>query len=138
MDQNQFVIKLDGKLIPVTEEVYLAYYRSERHARYLEEKDARHGVVSYNSLDTDDVLGADLLVDSAAESVEDSVIHSVLLERLRKSLDLLTESECELVDAIFFQGMTEREYADVIGIAQKNVNKRKQKILEKLKKFFTD
>jgi hypothetical protein len=39
MDKKQFVIKQDGKLIPVSEEVYRTYYRAARHDRYLEEKD---------------------------------------------------------------------------------------------------
>ena len=48
----------------------------------------------------------------------------------------LTDEERSLIDALFFVGMTEREYAARIGIAQKNVNARKQRVLEKLKTFF--
>jgi DNA-binding NarL/FixJ family response regulator len=58
-------------------------------------------------------------------------------ERLRASLATLTESECELVDALFFSnggdGMSERECADKLVLSKTAVHARKEKILEKLK-----
>lgn len=39
----------------------------------------------------------------------------------------------ELIQALYFECMTEREYAQQIGISQKGVNKRRQKVLDKLR-----
>ena len=39
----------------------------------------------------------------------------------------------ELIQALYFECLTEREYAKQIGISQKGVNKRRQKVLDKLR-----
>ena len=49
-EKKEYLIKVQGQLIPVTEEVYLAYYRMKRRERHLEEKDIKHGVFYYLSL----------------------------------------------------------------------------------------
>ena len=54
---------------------------------------------------------------------------------MRAALLLLTAEEKELIDALFYQEMSEREYAQQIGLSQKGVNKRRHKILSKLRKI---
>ena len=56
-------------------------------------------------------------------------------ELLRLSIAQLAPSEQELVTALFYDGMTEREYAIKSGIPQKTINDRKRRILLKLKKI---
>jgi len=55
------------------------------------------------------------------------------VDELYCCLDLLNGDERALIDALFFKGLTEQEYALKIGITQQAVNKRKQKILAMLK-----
>jgi len=55
------------------------------------------------------------------------------VEELYRCLDLLDADERALIDARFFDGITEREYGKRIGLSQKGVNKRKDKILAKLR-----
>jgi RNA polymerase sigma factor (sigma-70 family) len=137
VENKKYVIRLNGELIPVTEEVYREYYASERHARYLEEKDARHGVVSFSALDTDELRGEEAIPDILAQSVEDGVIQKIMLALMRECLDALTSGERELVDALFFSnggdGMSEREYAKSSGIPQKTISDRKRRTLAKLR-----
>jgi RNA polymerase sigma factor (sigma-70 family) len=137
MKKSEYVIKLHGKLIPVTEEVYREYYAMERHARYLQEKDARHGVVGFNALDTDEMTGEDSMSDIAAESVEDSVIRKIMREKLRECLPRLTDDEQAMITALFYQGMSETAYAKETGSSQQAVNYRKKRLMEKLKKMLT-
>jgi len=56
---------------------------------------------------------------------------------LSDALAELNDADSALIEALFFEGLTERDYAAKIGISQKNVNKKKQRILAELKKFFT-
>lgn len=58
------------------------------------------------------------------------------VSELYRCLDLLNIDERTLIDALFFEGLTEREYGVQIGISQKNVNKHKHQALAKIKKFF--
>jgi len=41
-----------------------------------------------------------------------------------------------LIQELYFEERTEREVASVLGLSQKAINKRRQKILEKLRKLF--
>ena len=58
-DKEKYMIKVEGKLVEVTPEVYYAYFRMERQERGQEEKKAYNQVMSYDALDDEDVLGGD-------------------------------------------------------------------------------
>lgn len=70
-----------------------------------------------------------------APSPEDEAVHSDELGRLRKALEMLKPEEYELIYALFFEGMTEREYAKRIGSAPMTIHNRKVRIQGKLKKL---
>ena len=57
------------------------------------------------------------------------------LEKLHIALQQLTAEELDIITKVFFENMTEREIAKLLGISQVAVNKRKHRILEKLKKI---
>lgn len=128
-------IKIGNVLVEVTREVYDAYYSVERHMRTLNEKDDRNGTVPYSNLDTKETLGVEMLRDLTAESVEDEALLRVLSERLHYCLSHLPVSDQKLIQAIYFEDLSEREYARQVGLSQKGVNKRKHKILKKLRKM---
>jgi len=151
-ENKEFYVRSGGQLVPVTEEVYRFYYRSKRRERYFEHdikietalRDRRGNVVGYrpakeDSLDRLMETGEDYADE--CESVEDAVIRAMMSDKLREVLKLLPESDRELINALFFsnggEGMTERDYAAHTGIAQKNVNKKKQRVLLKLKYLLT-
>ncbi len=131
-DNKSYRIRVDGILVEVSEEVYRAYYSIERHTRTLDEKDTRNGKVLYSDLDTNELLGEEMIPDMDSESVEDSAIHNILCRELHQYLAMLPKQDVELIQALYFERLTEREYARQIGIFQKGVNKRRQKVLDKL------
>ena len=63
-------------------------------------------------------------------SVEDQILKKIECEQLHKFLLELSKEE------LYFEERTEREVASVLGLSQKAINKRRQKILEKLRKLF--
>ena len=128
-------IKIDGTLVAVTEEVYYTYYHMERQCRTQEEKLMRRRVASYDALDTEDGLGVDLIVDEDSPSVEDCAITNVMVEKLYRCLDLLSEDDRALLISIYFHEKSERKIAKSLGISQKAVNKRRHKALINLKDF---
>jgi RNA polymerase sigma factor (sigma-70 family) len=138
-ETRKYRIWLNGRPVEVAREVYVAYYNMDRRERYLEERDLAHGKTLYSQLDDECVTGEDLLPDRDAVSVEEVVERLMMAEKLRQSIALLRKTERELIEALFFlnggDGMTEREYASQLGITQKGINKRKTKILAKLKKI---
>jgi len=76
------------------------------------------------------VFGADEAADIA-----ETVVNAVMVDRLKAALPLLSDSEQELIQAIFFDGLSEREVGARLGITQSVVNKRKARILRKLRKI---
>lgn len=69
------------------------------------------------------------------ESVEEIVLRRLSYEQLHKALSLLSDDERELIDRLFFKDQTVRKVAMDMGIYPNAVHKRKNRILEKLKKI---
>lgn len=132
-ENRQYRIYVQGILVEVSKEVYQAYYSIERHTRTLDEKDTRNGRVLYSDLDTEEMLGEEMIHDLCAKHVEDVAIHNILCQKLFQCFGMLCASEMDLIWALYFEGLTEREYAKQIGISQKGVNKRRQKVLKNLR-----
>ena len=147
MDADKKRLWVSGQFIEVTDEVYDAYMKGDRKMRYFESdlKTERflmdeNGQIRQVIPSREDSL--DRLMDDNAEqfadrpeSVEDMVLRRISIERLYKALDRLTEKERKLIEALFFEEMTEREVAHSLGISQPAVHKQKNKILKKLKLF---
>jgi len=132
---QQFYISIAGTKVTVSEEIYREYSSMGRRARYLEERDVARGVVSYNSMDTDEMLGEDMIPDFDAKSVEEAAFDRIMADKLREALELLTDDERELIEAIFYDQMSEREYSVTSGIPRKTISDRKHRILAKLRKL---
>ena len=48
----------------VTAETYKAYYKDKRRQKYIDERSLLNGDVSYDALDTDETLGAEVFADT--------------------------------------------------------------------------
>lgn len=150
MSLKRYYIKTKGTLTKVTEEQYRCYYRSKRRMRYFEHdiknetpvRDKSGNITRYmkgREMSLDCILDMGVEFAAEQESVEDIAIREIMLEKLRKALDKLTDEECEFIHALFFtnggKGMSEREYAKKSGIPRKTIAYRRDKIFEKLKNF---
>lgn len=62
-DKENYYIPVDGKLVEVEETVYTAYYKMSRRERYLEERDQENGVMSYDALDHNGMVGQEAFQD---------------------------------------------------------------------------
>ena len=80
-------------------------------------------------------MDADAQFVDEETNVEELAIKSVMIAKLKDSLGLLSADELEMIHALFYQGLTEREFAKNVGIPQKTINDRKARILRKLKKL---
>lgn len=134
-EKKEYLIKVQGQLVPVTEEIYLTYYRMKRRELHLEEKDAKHGVFHYSALDTDETSGENVIPDLTSPRVEDVVVDKLLAEKLHKCIDQLSEEEQSLVFALYFQGKTQMELERETGIKQQTISYRERQIRLKLKKM---
>jgi len=136
MAEKKYYIRVPEALVEVSEEVYKASRYMDRHFQTLEEKDARNRVFSYDALDTEDMLGAELFPDQATSSIEDQVIASMMAAKLRRCIALLPEEDRKLIQAIYYDGLSEREVSKHEGIPQTTVSYRLRQILRKLQNLF--
>lgn len=70
-----------------------------------------------------------------ADSAEEQALKNIQIQQLHRALALLTEDEFLLIRQIFFEERTERELALEYGLSQKGINKRRQRILERLREL---
>ena len=127
------MIKIQGNPINVTEDAYDAYFRMERQERWQEEKKQGHEVVSYDALDNGETVGAEAIQDMESPSMEDLAIANEQKERLHYVVAALPKAERELIQAIYFEGISASDYANKVGQTHRGVNKQRKRILSKLK-----
>ena len=132
MAEKKYYIRVPEALVEVSEEVYTASRYMDRHFQTLEEKDARNRVFSYDALDSDDMLGAELFPDPSSSSMEDQVIAEMMVAKLRQCITMLPEEDRKLIQAIFYEGASEKDTGKLFGISQRAVSKRLHQILQKL------
>jgi len=125
-----YIITVDGVGVEVTAEVYKVYSQADRRERYIEEREAGT-LLSLDQLEEDGVPA--LETNRYALSAEDTTMLKLHGGKALEALNSLEPEEIALIKELIFDGVTERDYAAKIGLSQKGVNKRKKKILEKLK-----
>ncbi len=131
---DKLFIPIQGCLLEVAREQYTEFYRDKERWRYLQKLDTKNSLLSLDGFMDDEGNALDFIADESAD-VEKAVIHAVMLDRLKTALPLLSDSEQALIQAIFFDGLTEREVGFRLGMTQSVINKRKAKILAKLRKI---
>jgi len=126
MDKEYF-IELNGRLIPVSKEVYDAFKRpawKERKRRQVREK---------KELSLEAFADAGFEIPSGQVLVDEIVEDKLLLDMLFKALEELADDERFLINELFFNDKSEREVAKEIGRSKTGIHKQKEKILSKLR-----
>ena len=151
---KEYVIGIDGEQIPVTEDVYYAYKRPvwAEHRRKEREKrcsisDGKGGIKRCNrdcrscsEERTGSVLSLDWFSLKGYEARDDVdvaelIAEKLLLEELMIALKELDVDDMALIDALFFNERTERDYAKEMGVTHQGMNRRKKRVIEKLRKL---
>lgn len=66
---------------------------------------------------------------------EDYVENHLMVKELNNALEKLAVQDRELIEMLYLKGMNERECATHYGISQKNIHKKKMRILDNLHKL---
>ena len=131
---KRYYWKINGYLYEVSEEQYFEYkYEQNRHD-YLKKNEQEALILSLDAMGAEGKNGEVFIADERV-NVEDEVVHKLMLEKLKNALGKLSSEELLLIDLLYSQLKSERETAMLLGISQKAVNKRKVKLLRRLKKF---
>lgn len=124
---KHYYVTINGQRVPVSEEVYRAY----RQPAWREHKRRTVRLEMERSLDILIDDGFDLSNDT--QLVDELVADKQLMDVLLKTLSELTDEERNLINVLYFQSMSERQAAELFSTSQQAVNKRKRRVLEKLR-----
>lgn len=140
-------IKVGKIAVAVSDEIYKEYYKMKRRERYLEEDvkvgssivDPETGAVTGYKPSKEDSIQR--LMDkgtafASEKSIEDVIVDRAMLLILQEAMKELNRQEKELIHDLFYEEKTVREVAKKDGISHVTVMKRRDKILNKLRKFF--
>lgn len=122
--------------VEVTREVYHAYRRTGWN---IEDNDAsffEHEIQMSSLIGGEDGAYENFREFIDTENIPDNtVLKETEIEALRRAVSALPDADKALIKALFYDGLTEREYAKETGIPQKTINNRKMVILRKLRKL---
>ena len=151
-----YTIKVDGEMVEVNEELYTAYasagYKMEnteigsKRDRVLQDANGKavrdeHGqpvILPEREVSLNKLIDEGWDYPQSASSPEAIFFAAAFSEdaELSRCLALLTDGERALVNALYFEGLTETEYGNRLGVKQQSINERKLRILKKIKKFW--
>ncbi|MBO5737295.1 MAG: sigma-70 family RNA polymerase sigma factor [Clostridia bacterium] len=128
--------------VEVPEEKVKEFAKEKRRRKYVNEV-KKEMDISITSLDviTDDksnIVNGEEALALVNNDTEEKIVQKILEEELHKAIASLSKPERILIKALFFKGYTERQLACKYGVSQVAIHKRKQRILEKLKKILEE
>lgn len=133
--REKYMIRIGNELIDVSEDIYLTYYRMRRRERFLKEKESKNGTLKYSELDTEELLGIEMLHQSGERTVEETVSNQLMAEELHKQMSRLDQEEQEFLIARYWRNLSQKELALQLGVSQQVISYREKQILKKLKTY---
>ncbi len=130
---DKLFIPIQGCLLEVVREQYTDFYRDKERWRYLQKLDTKNRLLSLDGFTDSEGNPLDFITDEAVDIAE-TVVNAVMVDRLKAALPLLSDSEQELIQAIFFDGLSEREVGARLGITQSVVKQTQSQNPNKTKK----
>jgi hypothetical protein len=134
--KKEFYLYVNGQKVKVSEEIYKVYWREREHEKYLEQVDRKNHLLFFSSLDHDGHY-VDNIVDESVD-VAKIVETQMMIESLRYAISKLNDEERDIIERLYFNDKTLRSVAKLKSITHPALMKRRNKILEKLKKFIEE
>ena len=137
------IITVFGQDVEVSDEVFAAYSQMDRHARYIGEDIPAENEISLERTIEDGIHIETLEnAEPSAEEIciehENAKMRAEQEKRLPIVLARLSDDEKRLIDALYFRGLGVREYAREINVPPMKIVRDRDRILGKLKKYFSN
>lgn len=130
-ERNKYLIRMgDGTLVEVNREIYLEWYQSERRERYQRERDRKYGVCSIERLYEEGYFPEQSIC--MKDMTQEVVLRKEYWERLGNAFEKLPEQDVRLLKLLYFEEITVKKVAEILGCSRKTVENRHRKILREL------
>lgn len=127
---KEYYLYVRGQKVKVSEDIYKVYWREKEHEKYLEQVDKKNHLLFFSSLDHDGNF-----VDNLAD---ESVDVEKIIETVRKAMSGLNDEERDIIERLYFNDETLSSVARSKKVSYQAIGKRRDKILEKLRKLLED
>jgi len=131
----------DGEIVMEANKAsYDDWLREKNHTNYLRRGEKGIEILSYHGLEGDDGAYGEELLEDPDQNVEEDFVQSEDLRLLPQALATLTKAERHMIEYMYLsaeQG-TVRGYVALAGVPLTTVQRQKIRVLEKLRKFYTD
>lgn len=135
-DGKVYLINLGHSIMETDEANFRAFYKERRREKYLrEEAQLAGGVISLNAIDSDELDGVGVVVDTS-EPLDEKIMCKIMIEKLPEAISVLTDVEKEIIRQLYFNHISERDLSKILGVPRTTISYRKERALKKLKKFF--
>ncbi len=138
------IITAAGEKVPVSNDIFDMYAKMDRRERYVEEREAALNWRSLDQLAADKVPIGEIEGNTAAsaedeylESEEERVQYRLSIS-LNEAVGELQEDERHLIQALFYENMSARKYADSLGVSLSTLQYRRNKVLKKLREKLSE
>ena len=127
-DKTIYYIRLNGKWLQITKEVYSIYKNSyqKMYREYQRDKDA---------IELTEYVESEYVKETKPLK---AIVLNERKDRLEKAIHLLSDDEIRIIQAYFYDDQSERQIADKLGISKTALHYKKIRILEKLKRLINN
>lgn len=133
---KEYYLYIRGQKVKVSEDIYIVYWREKEHEKYLEQVDRKNHLLFFSALDHDGHF-TDNIVDESVD-VEKIVETQMMIEAVRSAITRLNAEERDIIERLYLNDETVRSVAKLKSITHPALIKRRNKILEKLKKIIEE
>lgn len=130
-----YLINLGHSVMEVDETAYYDFYKEENREDYRQKLAIRNNVISMESFISGEFNECNLVADEG-EPLDEKIMRQIMIEKLPEAIATLNDEGKELIKQIYFNHISERELAGVYGVSRTAIQKRRNKVLLKLKNFF--
>ncbi len=133
---KEYYLYVNRQKVKVSKEIYKVYWREREHEKYLEQVDKKNHLFFFSQMDYDGHF-AESIVDESVD-VEKIVETSILIDKLNSAMEELNAEERDIIERLYFNDESLRSVAKLKDITHPALIKRRNKILEKLRKFIEE
>ncbi|QAT60309.1 sigma-70 family RNA polymerase sigma factor [Acidilutibacter cellobiosedens] len=138
-NKKNYYLFVGDKKIDVSEKIYKEYWQETNRENYLKRLDRKNKLSYFSELVTEekDRTIEERFADKSID-IEKLVAVKMQIAALHEALNKLNPEEREIIQALFFEEIPQRDLAKKLNISQGAVFRRKEKTLKKLKEFLID
>ena len=134
-NKDRFFLNMKNVVLECSKEEYLQNRAEKRRSDYLAEDKKDWTIISLFAQEDKETSGEEVIPDMETD-VEEEIIHTITLQKLREVLAALPKEDAELLTALYLQTppLTLRAYSEQTGIPVMTLHYRKERLLQLLKK----